>query len=576
MRAAPFRNGTERARMSTTSRVREKKAGRPKRRTKRTAKTTHAKKPVLASAERLLHELEVHRVELEMQSHELERARLEVEASLARYTEIFEFAPIGYVLLDPDWLVREINHAGARLLGRDRVRLVGRRFESFMASPSRDDFNVVMHRASRALPNASCEITLDIENAVRYVRITASMLPHARRVVLLTFVDISEAREREAKLEAADLALREAERRKDDFMSALSHELRNPLGPIRNSVFVLERAQNDPVAARAAREIIDRQARQLSRLVDDLLDVTRITRGKIRLQLERVELGEVVLRAVEDHRSSFDASGLVLSVTAEPELWVNADPARIVQIVSNVLGNAEKFTPRGGSVKVTVRRDGPCGTITVTDSGVGIHSELMAHLFEPFSQAPQTVERARGGLGLGLALVKGLIELHSGSVEIVSAGSGSGTIVRASLPMEERLPEVAPSPAHARDATSRNVLIIEDNVDAARSLCSALSVLGHEVRVANTGRSGIALARDFGPDILICDIGLPDLDGFQVATSFRADPELRTCYLVALTGYAQPKDIARAAETGFDRHLAKPAAIDLLAELVSNVQRVRS
>jgi PAS domain S-box-containing protein len=359
---------------------------------------------------------------------------------VTRYTEIFELAPIGYALLDPDLLVREINRAGARLLGHARAAVVGRHFETFVAPANRADLRVVIDRAAHGRLDATCEFVL----GTRYVRATVGMLPRARRVILLAFVDIGEAREREAKLEAAVLSLSEAERRKDDFMSALSHELRNPLGPIRNSVFVLEHADNDPVAVRSAREIIDRQARHLSRLVDDLLDVSRIIHGKIELYLERFELGEVVRRIVEDHRSSFETSGLVLTVTTEPELWVSADPERVVQIVSNLISNAEKFTPRGGNVEVAVRRDGPRCTVAVIDTGVGIDPSVTSQLFVPFSQAPQSTDRARGGLGLGLAVVKGLIERHGGGVEVTSAGPGTGTTVRVSLPRED---------APLRDAT---------------------------------------------------------------------------------------------------------------------------
>jgi signal transduction histidine kinase len=418
-------------------------------------------------------------------------------------------------------------------------------------------------------PGATAELLLVIDvRGERFVRATARLVPRQQRVVLLTFVDITEARDRERRLALTEAALREADHRKDEFLSTLSHELRNPLGPIRNSLFVLGHAGDDTAAVAEARNIIDRQVAHLSRLVDDLLDVTRIARGKIRLQREPVDLGVLVDRTVDDHRTGFATSGIELDVRIAPGLWVNADAARIVQVVSNVLGNAEKFTPRNGRVAIDARGDDHEVTLIVRDTGVGVEPAMLPHLFEAFSQAPQTVERARGGLGLGLAMVKGLVELHGGVVSVASAGPGRGTAVTIRLPAGPPVHSVAIAPG-LRESAPHKVLVVDDNVDAAESLSTVLEVLGHTPRVAHSGEEGLAVARAFHPDVLICDIGLPDMDGFAVATAFRGDPELQSCYLVALSGYAQPRDVERAHAAGFDRHVAKPAGVATFAEVLA-------
>jgi two-component system CheB/CheR fusion protein len=531
-------------------------------------RTTTARR--LADAERLRHELEVHQLELHMQNEELRRAQNEAEVSLARYTEIFEYAPIGYAVLDANHAIGEVNHAGAQLLGRTSETLVGRRFDRFVAAFSHDALYDMLLAAANDKPGATAELLLAVDTqGERFVRATARLVPRTQRMLLLTFVDITEAKDRERRLALTEAALREADRRKDDFLSVLSHELRNPLAPIRNSLFVLEHAGTDSAVAAGARDIIDRQVAHMARLVDDLLDVTRIMRGKVLLRREAVDLGALVSRTVDDLRTGFTSAGIALEVSAMPGLWINADAARIVQVLSNVLGNAEKFTARDGRVVVEATGDGHEVTVVVRDDGVGVEPSMLPHLFEPFSQAPQTVDRARGGLGLGLAMVKGLVELHDGTVSVASAGPGRGTAVTIRLPAVQRA-QPAALPPHLDDAPSQKVLVVDDNVDAAESLSTVLTVLGHVLRVAYTGEQGLAVARDFHPDVVICDIGLPDMDGFQVATAFRHDPDLQSCYLVALSGYAQPRDVEHAIAAGFDRHVAKPAGVGTFAEVLAH------
>jgi PAS domain S-box-containing protein len=375
------------------------------------------------------------------------------------------------------------------------------------------------------------------------------------------------------RLKEAEEALREADRRKDEFLAVLSHELRNPLTPIRNSVFMLEHAPPGGEQARRAHQIIDRQSAHLARLVDDLLDLNRINRGKVELHRERFDLAELVQRTIEDHRASFLDRGVGLDLTiAGAPLWLEADPTRIAQVVGNLLGNAGKFTPRGGSVHVAVHGDASQAVLRVRDTGAGIAPDLLRTIFEPFTQAEQSIARSLGGLGLGLALVKGFVEMHGGAVSAASAGPGRGAEFVVRLPLLERVVLDESRAAVAAAPRTLGVLVIEDNRDAAESLRGVLELLGHEAQLASDGTAGIAAARAMRPDLVLCDIGLPDMSGYAVARELRADPQLAACRLVALTGYAQPEDLVKAREAGFDRHLAKPPSLDRLRELLSGLE----
>jgi CheY-like chemotaxis protein len=373
---------------------------------------------------------------------------------------------------------------------------------------------------------------------------------------------------REERLTTTERALRQANLRTTEFLATLSHELRNPLAPIRNSLFLLERTEPGSDMARKAQAVIGRQVTHMTRLVDDLLDITRITRGKVQLQRERIEFGEIVRRTVEDHRLSFEDSGIHVECRIDSgPFWVDADPARLIQVLTNLLGNAEKFTPRGQRVVVTLQQAHTKLLLDVRDTGVGIASDVLQHLFEPFAQAPQTMDRSRGGLGLGLATVKGLVELHGGTVTISSDGQDKGTSATVLLPLAQAASQVAVIAQKVPDCT-RRVLIIEDNEDAAKTLRAALTMCGHEVEMAYDGSSGIKLARSFGPEVVICDVGLPLMDGYEVAQALRAMPSMRGVYLVALSGYAASEDVARAMAAGFDKHVAKPLSVEAIDRIV--------
>jgi PAS domain S-box-containing protein len=524
-----------------------------------------------ASRSRTLHELEVHQVELELQNEELRNARQTMEVALERYTEVFDFAPIGYATLDLQGNVAEINHAGGALLGADRSTFIGKRFALFVAARSLAAFDTLLKSAIAATTSVSNELDLRRSNEPFPARLTVAVLRRVKPTYVIAFEDISERKRREHELARTEAALRELNRRKDDFVAMLSHELRNPLSPIRTSVEVLRLAPPGSEPAKSAVEIIDRSSAHMSRLVDDLLDVSRITRGKIELHREPVDVVRLVKQLLDDHQTSFDKRRFNVTMKIEPaELWVYADRGRLVQVIENVLANAEKFTPTGGRITISVEHEGSSAVLRVTDTGVGIAPELLSELFQPFAQAPQALDRNRGGLGLGLVMVKQLIELHGGRVVIRSRGIGKGTEVVLSLPAQTGQAGAHPATVIA-SATCKRVLIVEDMHDNARSLEQALALKGHEVRVANDAWSGLQQMAEFKPEVVLCDIGLPDMDGYAFALRVREDRELRGCYLVALSGYARAEDVARARAAGFDRHLAKPPSLDELERLLATL-----
>ena len=378
-----------------------------------------------------------------------------------------------------------------------------------------------------------------------------------------TNTDITAEREAQA-------ALREADRRKTEFLAVLSHELRNPLAPIQNAVKLLELHDPGDVPERVrAREVIRRQADHLTNLVDDLLDLTRITHARVELHRERMDLGGAVQGSVDDHRALFEARGVALrcELPAEP-LWVDGDATRLAQILANLLQNALKFTPPGGATTVAVAESDAGAEVVVRDTGSGIAPEMLARLFEPFAQADRTLARTQGGLGLGLALVKGLVELHGGAVSASSAGVGWGAAIGFRLPLAAapRTTCAATGPAAPR---RRRVVIIEDNVDAGDTLAEILAFDGHDVAVARDGRTGIALVQAQSPDVVLCDIGLPDMTGYDVARALRGGAG--SPRLIAVSGYALPEDRARAADAGFDAHLAKPPPLEELSALLARL-----
>jgi signal transduction histidine kinase/CheY-like chemotaxis protein len=387
---------------------------------------------------------------------------------------------------------------------------------------------------------------------------------------------VLEERERaERALQAANVRLQAADRHKDAFLGVLSHELRNPLAPIRNSVHVLAHADPQGEQARRARQVIARQVDHLTRLVEDLLDVKRLSAGKMRLRLETLDLAEPVRETVEDLRALFVQRGIALELQAPASpLWVRGDATRLAQVVGNLLQNAAKFTDTGGHVAVVL--DGRDGRVRllVRDDGVGLPPELTESLFEPFVQGEQTLPRSAGGLGLGLALVRGIVTLHGGAVSARSQGAGRGTEFEITLPEAPAAPAPCVAAGTPAPGAGRRVLVIEDNEDAAASLRDLLEVMGgHEVEVARDGAAGLDAVDAFAPDVVVCDLGLPVLDGYEVARRLRERGAAGATTLVALSGYASAEDAERSLQAGFQHHLAKPADAGELMRIIAAAPR---
>ncbi|AKJ28188.1 PAS domain S-box protein [Caldimonas brevitalea] len=386
--------------------------------------------------------------------------------------------------------------------------------------------------------------------------------------------DVTEAKHARETLERQARALQEADQRKDEFLATLAHELRNPLAPLRNCLEILRVAGGDPQAQAHARVVMERQLAQMVRLIDDLLDVSRISRGKITLQMSRVEVAQVVRDAIETSRPLIERAGHRLAVELPPQaVFVEADLTRLAQVFSNLLNNAAKYTEPGGEIRLRVESDGREARVSVRDNGVGISVAMLPRLFEMFSQGDRSIERSQGGLGIGLALVKRLVEMHGGSVEVRSEGLGHGSEFTVRLPLSvSQQAEAEPQrPGAAEPETAgRRMLVVDDNKDAAQSLAVMLQIMGNDTRVAHDGVEALGLAETFQPEIILLDIGMPRLNGYETARLMREQPWGRDALLVALTGWGQDEDRRRSREAGFDHHLVKPVEPEALGRLLLN------
>jgi PAS domain S-box-containing protein len=464
-----------------------------------------------------------------------------------------------------------------------RYRLNSESYVDWFGRPLPDITGRLMHEVIGAAAMAKLEPSLRRALAGEAVRfeaevdyahagrrwIDAAYVPHVvdgHVLGLVVFVqDVTARRD-------AENALRRADRAKDEFLAMLGHELRNPLASVRNAIVT---ARLDEAHRERALAIADRQADQLRRLVDDLLDVARVTQGKITLHTERVFLSEVMQRAVEAAMQSIDerAQTLVVSLPPQPVV-LEADVARIQQVFGNLLANASRYTPPGGRIEIySSVADGEV-TVRVRDTGAGIPADVLPHVFDLFVQAERPLDRAHGGLGVGLTVVRRLVELHGGRVSAYSAGRDAGSELTVVLPVVPLEPdEQAPPVLPRTTGRGSRVLLVEDNADAADALRMLLELLGHQVRVAGDGPAALAMLREFTPDAVVLDIGLPGMDGYEVAQRIRADPATRGLPLVALTGYGRAEDATRATEAGIDRHLVKPVDPDALHGLLIELRQ---
>ena len=390
--------------------------------------------------------------------------------------------------------------------------------------------------------------------------------------------EIAERRRAEAKLRESEEALRDADRRKDEFLATLAHELRNPLAPIRNAVEILRLTEGDPIASASARQLLERQLKQLVRLIDDLLDVSRITQGRLELRREKLDLATALRMAVETSRPLIESRRHTLHVTAQHDaFFVDADATRIAQVFANLLNNSAKYSPSGSSITIQLSREGADAVTTITDNGVGIPHAMLTRVFEMFERVDREPEVAQDGLGIGLTLVRRLVELHGGTVTAQSEGlnRGSTFIVRLRLWQAASAPEeVRHAAVEIKDnASRRKILVVDDNRDSAMSLSLLLELDGHEVRRAYDGLEALEIADDFRPDITLLDIGMPKLDGYGAARELRRREWAKGALLVALTGWGQQEDKRLAREAGFDHHMVKPVDPEALRQLLVEPKR---
>jgi PAS domain S-box-containing protein len=486
---------------------------------------------------------------------------------------------------------QEISHLGSweldllnnRLAWSDEVYRIfglqpqefGATYEAFLAAVHPDDRAAVDAAYSGSLREGrdTYEITHRIvRRPSGEVRIVREKCEHIRegsgRIVRSVGMvhDVTEHR-------LAEEVLKDADRRKDQFLALLAHELRNPLAPIRNCLRLIRMRSNDPVTVEQAGDIAERQMTHLVRLVDDLLDVSRIARGKIELQRERVDLKAIIHSALDTSRPQIQRARHLLGVSLPEEpIYVEADAVRLAQAVSNLLINAAKYTPEGGNIELRAGREAGDVVIAVQDDGMGIPQDRLAEIFEMFTQVDSPVTRAQGGLGIGLSLVKSLVEMHGGHVEAWSAGIDRGSTFTVRLPLTGgELQE-----GHAKSkgtpdspARGRRILVVDDNPDAVRSTAMLLALRGHEVRTATSGTVALEVARQFRPEVALLDVGMPGMDGYEVARRLRREPTLRQVLLVALTGWSKDEDRQRSREAGFDHHLVKPVDLEQLHTLLT-------
>jgi PAS domain S-box-containing protein len=491
--------------------------------------------------------------ELEMQLRRSER----------ELADFFENGIVALQWVGPDGRILRANQAQLELLGYSREEYLGRHIAEFYADP--DVIADLVRRLGKGESVRDYEVCLRCKDgSLKHVLLSTNVLwENGRFVHTRSFMrDMTQRKRLEAELRKQAQELAESHRRKDEFMAMLAHELRNPLTPVRNALHLLRQRGTDEATRRWVQDVLARQVEHMSRLLDDLLDVARITRAEIHLQRECLDLSLLVRATAEDHRVLLENADLTLHLEVPEEpVWVSADRTRLAQVLGNLLHNAAKFTDPAGQVLVRLTKDpdGKRAAVTVQDTGIGIQPELLNVVFQPFFQADRTLERSRGGLGLGLALVKALVELHGGTVRALSAGPSSGTEITFWLPLECPVVAKPPSPTPTQaPAKSLRVVVVEDNPDTGETLRALLELFGHEARVARSGWAGVETTRQWRPDVVLCDIGLPGMDGYAVARTLRQDAAIPKTSLIALSGYGSDADKNRCLEAGFRVHLTKP------------------
>jgi len=492
-----------------------------------------------------------------------------------RYRRLFQTAKDGILILDANTLkIIDANPFMTELLGYSHDEFLGKELWEIGLfgdeQASRAAYQDLQEKGYIRYDHLPLETKNGERAEVEFVS-NIYQVDH-RPVAQCNIRDISERRLLEKQITEQAAALSDLHRRKDEFLAMLSHELRNLLAPISNAVHLLRLQKRENSIQQQARNIIERQVGQLSHLVDDLLEISRITTGSVQLRQERVAVNGIVQCAVESVRPLIDQHKHELTVSLSPQpIWLYADAARLEQVVVNLLNNAAKYTDEGGHIWLAVHQEDDACVLRVRDTGIGIAPELLPRIFDLFTQAARSLARSQGGLGIGLCLVHRLVEMHGGTVVAYSAlGQGSEFVVR--LPMMVSPTSQPPSPPKETaepTGPSLLVLVVDDNVDAAQSLAMLLKVSGHQVRMAHTGPTALQEALDYRPNAVLLDIGLPGMDGYEVAKRIRQQPALQNVVLVAMTGYGQETDRHRSREVGFNAHLVKPADFGKVQQILA-------
>ena len=459
------------------------------------------------------------------------------------------------------------NRGAERIFGYTAAEMIGRPISVLAVPGDSEDMVEILEKVARGervdhydtLRQAKDGRIVHVSLCVSPIRDATGKIIGASKVAR----DVSYRRRIEKEKEALLAEIRDQVKHRDEFLEMLAHELRNPLAPLRNAVQLLELQGNDATSVAMIRSMMERQILHLSRLIDDLLDVARITQGSLRLKEERIDLCQLAREDAEDHQTLFHKAGVALVTRLqETPVWVHGDRTRLTQILDNLLENACKFMNRGGKAEIEVTSDltRQQAVLRVRDNGIGIEPALLPRLFDLFTQADRSLDRSRGGLGIGLAVVKRLTELHRGKVGVRSDGAGKGAEFTVLLPLaSEPSALILELPSPPKADRSVRVLVVEDNRDSAESLRRLLTIHGYDVSLAYTGTEGVETAQRAQPDVVICDIGLPGMDGYAVAHAIRQNPGTASARLIAVTGYGQESDRLRALACGFDSHLVKPA-----------------
>ena len=478
----------------------------------------------------------------------------------------------GVVTLKDNGVVAWCNRRLAELLGVPHGSLAGSPLVDFIVHGDRASFERLLREGQDRSRGGEFRVQR-ADGKVIPVYITLNPLPGDGGNWVGAFVtDLTTQKDREALL-TAQAALREADQRKNEFLAMLAHELRNPLAPIRNAVDILRLTGDEAGAVERTSAMLERQVGQMVRLVDDLLDVSRVSRGRIELRRERVDLTTVINHAVEATRPLFSAKGVELSVSSpDAPMHLHADPARLAQVVGNLLSNACKFTPSGGAVHLSAKRERGQVVISVQDNGVGIPRADLERIFELFAQVDTSLERAHSGLGIGLTLSKSLVEMHDGRIVAKSEGPGAGSEFIVHLPVLVGEPQSPGAPATGDEPTATyKILVVDDGRDAADSMALLLRLHGHETRTAHDGAQGVEIAEAFRPDVVLLDIGMPRLNGYEACRRIRAAPWGKNTVLIAQTGWGQEEDRRLTEEAGFDAHIVKPVDYTSLLRLISSL-----